>query len=90
MKISSGQDLAFGLNPASQCCLLVANEWKNLNNLNNQNIVSLNMIIHLTVDYVAIKITTIIKIVAGWEMLSKKQDPYCLDKEKLCPYKEKD
>lgn len=27
------------------------------------------------VDYVVIKITTIIKIVAVWEMLSQKQDP---------------
>lgn len=48
------------------------------------------MIIHLTVDCVAIKITTVIQIVAGWEMLRKKQDPYCLDTEKLYPYKEKD
>ena len=47
------------------------------------------MIIHLTVDCVAIKITTVIQIVAGWEMLRKKQDPYCLDTEKLYPYKEK-
>lgn len=49
------------------------------------------MIIHLTVDGVAIKITTIIRIVAAWEMLSKKQDPKVYtEQEKLYPHKEKD
>lgn len=49
------------------------------------------MIIHLTVDCVAIKITTIIRIIAAWEMLSKKQDPKVYtEQENLYPHKEKD